>query len=162
MPLPLLALKTCGVGGPFPQTTVTFVIEFKPWTKRLLGTGTLGFYGPTAKLTLVNNLDGMSKPLELAIKRMRQWVCSGIVAVKGLGTELDNGDLEWSITWDEFNRSIAKHTCIAANSTGGGQDVPYALTQFRQSVLDDENGRQMALFTFAVYTDRLDTWITRQ
>jgi len=43
MPLPLLALKTCAVGAPFPQTTVTFVIEFNPRKRRYLGTGTLAF-----------------------------------------------------------------------------------------------------------------------
>jgi len=83
MPLPLLALKTCGVGAPFPQTTVTFVIEFNPRTRRYLGTGTLAFDGPTAKLTILNKLDEMSDSLRLVTERMRQWVCSGIVAERG-------------------------------------------------------------------------------
>jgi len=163
MPLPLLALKTLtrGVGAPFPQTTVTFVIEFNPLTRRYLGTGTLAFDGPTAKLTVLNKLHEMSDSLRLVTERMRQWVCSGIVAKKGEGNLLPNGGREWSITWAEFNKSIADHACTSANSPGGARSVPYVLTQFRQSLLDD-NGKQMALFTFAVYTDRLDVWLTGQ
>lgn len=159
MPLPLLALKTCGVGAPFPQTTVTFVIEFNPRTRRYLGTGTLAFDGPTAKLTVLNKLDEMSDSLRLVTERMRQWVCSGIVAKRGGGNLLPNGGREWSITWDDFNKSIAEHTCVSANSPGGARSVPYVLTQFRQSLLDD-NGQQMALFTFAVYTDRLEAFVS--
>lgn len=161
MPLPLLALKTCGVGAPFPQTTVTFVIAFNPRTRRYLGTGTLAFDGPTAKLTILNQLNEMSPSLRRVTERMREWVCSGIVAKKGKGNSLTNRGGEWSITWKEFNESIAEHTCLSANSPGGEQAVPYVLTQFRQSLLDD-NGQQMALFTFAVYTDRLDVWLTEQ
>ena len=71
---------------------------------------------------------------------------------------LQNGGMEWSITWEEFNKSVAEHTCASANSPGGARSVPYVLTQFRQSRLDD-NGQQMASFTFAVYTDRLDVWL---
>jgi len=158
MPLPLLALKTCGVGAPFPQTTVTFVIEFNPRTRRYLGTGTLAFDGPTAKLTILNKLDDMSYSLMVVTERMRQWVCSGIVAERGEGNLLPNGGREWSITWEEFNKSIAEHMCISANSPGGTRSVPYVLTKFRQSLLDD-NGQQMALFTFAVYNDRLDEFL---
>lgn len=159
MPLPLLALKTCGVGAPFPQTTVTFVIEFNPRTRRYLGTGTLAFDGPTAKLTILNKLDELSHALRLVTEHMRQWVCSGIVAERGEGNLLPNGGREWSITWEEFNKSIAKHTCTSANSPGGTRSVPYVLTQFRQSLLDD-NGQKMALFTFAVYNDRLYGWLS--
>lgn len=161
MPLPLLALKTRAVGAPFPQTTVTFVVEFNPRTRRYLGTDTLAFDGPTAKLTVVNKLDDMSNSMRLVTERMRQWVCSGIVATKGEGNSLPNGGREWSITWEAFNKSIAEHTCTSANSPGGARSVPYVLTQFRQSFLDD-NGHQMALFTFAVDTDRLDAWLAGQ
>ena len=159
MPLPLLALKTCRVGAPFPQTTVTFVIEFNPRTWRYLGTGTLAFNGPTAKLTVVNKLDEMSDSLRLVTEHMRQWVCGGIVAERGEGNLLPNGGREWSITWEEFNKSIAEQTCTSANSPGSARSVPYVLTQFRQSLLDD-NGQQMALFTFAVYIDRLQGFVS--
>jgi hypothetical protein len=117
----------------------------------------LAFDGPTAKLTILNKLDEMSDSLRLVTERMRQWVCSGIVAKRGEGNLLPNGGREWSITWEDFNKSIAEHTCTSASSPGGARSVPYVLTQFRQSMLDD-NGQQMALFTFAVYTDRLEAF----
>ena len=57
---------------------------------------------------------------------------------------------------------VAHATVLVAddsvNSPGGTRSVPYVPTQFRQSLLDD-NGQQMALFTFAVYNDRLDVWL---
>ena len=162
MALPLLALKARGVGAPFPPTTVTFVLEFRPHTRRYSG-GRIYFYGPTAKLTIVNAIDEMSESMKLVTERMRQWVCSGIVSglEKGEGWELPNGGREWSITWEEFNASIAQHTCPSANSPGGAQSVPYVLTQFRQSLLDD-NGHQVATFTFAVYAEGLDLWVAAQ
>ena len=151
------------MGAPFPPTTVTFVLEFRPHTRRYLEAEYAGFYGPTAKLTIVDDIAGMSGPMKLVTERMRQWVCSGIVSGlgKGEGRELPNGGREWSITWQEFNASMAQHTCTSANSPGGAQSVPYVLTQFRQSLLDD-NGHQVATFTFAVYAGGLDAWVAAQ
>jgi hypothetical protein len=160
MTLPLLALKTCDVGAPFPQTTVTFVIEFSPETRRYTWGNALGFNGPTAKLTVLNKIDDMSDSMKAVTVRLTQLVCSGIVAKKGEGNLLPNGGREWSITWEDFNKSVTEHTCNSANSPGGARSVPYVLTQFRQSMLDD-NGNQMTMFTFAVYTDRLDLWMDK-
>lgn len=159
MALPLLALKSCNVGALFPQTTVTFVLQFNPITRRLMD-DSLDFIGPTAKFTIINNLDAMSQSMKMVTKRMSEWVCSGIVSERGPGNPLPNGGREWSITWEEFSNGIAEHTCKSLNSPGGARDVPYALTQFSQTMLDD-NGKQMTLFTFAVYTERLDVWLRK-
>jgi len=40
-------------------------------------------FSQTAKLTILNKLDEMSDSLRLVTERMRQWVCSGIVAERG-------------------------------------------------------------------------------
>ena len=149
MSLPLLALRTCDVGAPFPETTVTFRLEFTPMTNT---------NGPTAKLTLTDKPNNMTGSLRLVTKRLGQWVCSGIVANSGEGNLLPDGGRQWSITWKEFNQSIAGHTCTSANSPGGAQKVPYVLTKYSQSRMDDD-GRQIVSFTFAVYADSLDTFL---
>ena len=146
MALPLLTLKTCGVGAPFPQTTVTLVLEFNPNTKRHFGAGALGFYGPTAKLTVVNNAGLLSEQLKVAMRKMEEWVCSGIVALKGAGNLISNGGREWSMTQDEFERSMA----VVAHASG--TPAPAVLTR-RNWVLLDDNGHGYETFTFAVYTE---------
>jgi hypothetical protein len=158
MSLPLLALRPGGeTAMPFPDTTVTFTLEFNPAATRILNGAS--FTGATAVLTVVNKLEEMSEKMRNVTAFLRDWVCSDIIAKKGGGTELPNGGREWPIEWAEFNESIARYTCPTFNSPGGPSTTPYALTIFRQSLLDD-NGRQLLLFTFAVYADRLgDAWV---
>lgn len=154
MNLPLLALKPCGVGAPFPETEVKLVIEFKD------GNATVTTLQPEDSLN-------KSDPLVQVADRLRQWVCSGIVKVKGEGIELSDGARSWQISWKEFNDSVATHTCKSANSDGDHRRLrhrrprrrlpPYALTHFEQLMLDSE-GWQKLFFTFSVYIDRLQEY----
>ena len=158
MPLPLLALRAGGeTAAPFPNKTVTFTLAFDPDATRILNG--VSFTGATAVLTVVNKLEEMSAAMQNATEFLRDWVCRDIKHKKGEGRELPNGGREWPIEWAEFNESIARYTCPTFNSPGGPSTAPYALTVFRQSLLDD-NGKQMLLFTFAVYTDKLGaSWV---
>ena len=159
--LPLLALEAGAVGAPFPDTTVTFVLQFNPRATRVVESGSgpsVSYRGSTAVLSVEPNLpvdDGVQK----VIDRLKGWVCAGLVKKTGKqGRKLDNGMLEWAIPWKEFNESVARYTCTAANSPGGGRSAdainPSALVAFRQQRLDDE-GAQVLTFTFAIYPDRL-------
>ena len=158
MSLPLLALRPGGeTSAPFSSNTVTFTLEFNPAATRILNG--VSFTGATAMLTVVNKLEEMSEKMQNVAKFLRDWVCSDIIAKKGEGTALPNGGREWPIEWAEFNASIARYTCPTFNSPGGPSTTPYALTVYRQSLLDD-NGKQMLLFTFAVDEDKLgDAWV---
>lgn len=141
MNLPLLALKPCGVGAPFPEPEVKLRIEFKN------GQATVTTLEP-------NGSRDKSDPLVQAADRLRNWVCEGIVKLAGPGQSFDGGRT-WKISWENFNKSVAMHTCTSANSAGGAQKGPlqYALTRFEQHMLGSE-GHQELLFTFAVYIDR--------
>ena len=111
-------------------------------------------------LTVVNKLEEMSPKMRNVAEFLRDWVCRDIIAKKGEGTALPNGGREWRTEWAEFNESIARYTCPTFNSPGGPSTTPYALTVYRQSLLDD-NGKQMLLFTFAVDEDKLgDAWVS--
>ena len=158
MSLPLLALRPGGeTAAAFPSTTVTFTLEFNPVATRILNG--VSFTGATAILTIINKLDEMSPSMRNVAEFLRDWVCSDIKRKKGEGTELSNGGREWPIEWAEFNESIARYTCPTFNSPGGPSTTPYALTVYRQSLLDD-NGRQLLLFTFAVDEDNLGAeWV---
>ena len=110
-------------------------------------------------LTVVNKLEEMSAAMRNVTAFLRDWVCRDIKRKKGEGAVLPNGGREWPIEWAEFNESIARYTCPTFNSPGGPSTVPYALTVYRQSLLDD-NGRQLLLFTFAVDKDNLGAeWV---
>ena len=158
MPLPLLALRAGGeTAAPFPDTTVTFTLECNPDATRILNG--VSFTGATAVLTVVNKLEELSATMQTVAEFLRNWVCRDIKRKKGEGTALPNGGREWPIEWAEFNESIARYTCPTFNSPGGPSTAPYALTVFRQSLLDD-NGKQMLLFTFAVDENKLGaSWV---
>lgn len=147
MNLPLLALKSGGGGEPFPKAKVKLMIEFK---------------NEQATVTTVKPEDSLKKsePLVQVADRLRQWVCLGIVMLKGEGTELSNGARTWEISWKEFNDSVATHTCKSSNSDTGKQQglPPYVLTHFEQRMLDNK-GWQRLFFTFSVYVDRLDKYL---
>ena len=152
--LPLLTLNSSNIGAPFPQTKIRFLVEFDPQTQRKLEDGTV--VGPGATLTILSNLDEMSDSLSAAAMRMSQWVAAGLVADAGEGSTLDsNGGLFWSISWTEFNESIKIHTCPTANAPSAGPAAPYILTDYRQTMID-ENGHQQIIFEFSVYTEDLD------
>lgn len=147
MNLPLLALKPCSVGAPFPLTKVKLVIEFRS------GKATVATLQPGNSLN-------KSDPLVRVADHLRQWVCRGIVKAKGEGKELPGGARSWQISWKEFNDSVATHTCKSANSGGSRKrrtSPPYALTRFEQLMLDSE-GWQKLFFTFSVYIDRLQEY----
>lgn len=150
--LPLLALKAADISAPFSGTRITFVIDFDPKAK-----GKDGSFGK-ATLTLTPYFKSLSPEMQLVATRLASWVSKGIVDTKGVGRPLERRfGREWSITWKDFNASIAQ-TTVAVNSPGGDSTVPYVLVDFNQTLVDND-GSQTASFVFDVDESILAKWL---
>ena len=168
MSLPLLALRTADlptISAPLPTTTIRIDFIFNPKTVRTDPDASIVFNGPSVLMT-VTGYAALSLELKAAAMRLSEWLSKSVNYEAGMeGNAVPGSDVnkEWSMTWEEFSRSIALYTCPKVNTPTmkvvDGKRVPYIVSGFEQRLLDDD-GRQVVSVKFAVYEDLLAEWIS--
>ena len=158
MSLPLLALRPGGeTATPFPNTTVTFTLEFNPAATRILNGAS--FTKATAVLTVINKLDEMSPKMQNVAKFLRDWVCRDIIKRKEKARSCPMGP-----------RVAHRVGGVQRASRGTPAHVQLARRPQHDAVRFDglppelarRQRKALLLFTFAVYEDKLgDAWVAQ-